>query len=531
MPAKPNPNNPLCPKCGNRMQKTGAAQSGKKRWKCVRNGVYCYSTTDPKAARIVTPSGRAVSSNKTLRYFRPLGKARNFVITSAQNATPVHEGFLKALEHYCNVNDAELIVIPIRYKNATSRWTASQQNEEYWVKEVQPYLYNQRKKLNDNLILMGDIKTVPTAQSPLTGFEGITHGESGILGHSRCQMKTIPTPANKLPKILTTTGSVTVKNYTDSKAGKMGEFHHVFGAVVVECVGRKKFHMRRLKACRDGSFIDWRTEYLPTGRSRKAARAKALVYGDTHYRFLDDGVREATWGAGGLVDVLDPEWQIFHDLLDGYFRNPHHRDNVFVEIAKRQNDLHLGEQEIRETIEFLSSVTTKRNKSCVVSSNHDDFLARWIRGSDWRGDPDNAEFYLRTALAMVRSVSFNPASGSEVINPFTYWIEQLANNPSIKCLGLDESFMVGNTECGYHGDRGPNGARGSIMNLSRLGTRVMSGHGHSPGEEGGHTRVGTSTGLRQEYTIGPGSWLNTHGVIHANNKSQLIHIIDGDCGL
>jgi hypothetical protein len=30
-----------------------------------------------------------------------------------------------------------------------------------------------------------------------------------------------------------------------------------------------------------------------------------------------------------------------------------------------------------------------------------------------------------------------------------------------------------------------------------------------------------------EYTAGPSSWLNTHCLLHADGKRQLIHIIDG----
>ena len=37
-----------------------------------------------------------------------------------------------------------------------------------------------------------------------------------------------------LPKMMMTTGSCTVKNYTDSKAGKKGEFHHTLGFVIIE---------------------------------------------------------------------------------------------------------------------------------------------------------------------------------------------------------------------------------------------------------------------------------------------------------
>jgi hypothetical protein len=94
-------------------------------------------------------------------------------------------------------------------------------------------------------------------------------------------------------------------------------------------------------------------------------------------------------------------------------------------------------------------------------------------------------------------------------------------------LDIDESFNLAGIECGMHGHYGPNGARGSIKNLSRLGSKVISGHGHTPGIEEGHFRTGTSTPLRLEYTNGPSSWLNSHVVVYASGKRSIITIIDG----
>ena len=59
----------------------------------------------------------AQDNNKSL-----LGHKR-YVITSAQNATPVHIRFFNSLLTYCSHNSARLIVIPYRYKNPTSIWT------------------------------------------------------------------------------------------------------------------------------------------------------------------------------------------------------------------------------------------------------------------------------------------------------------------------------------------------------------------------------------------------------------------------
>ena len=87
--------------------------------------------------------------------------------------------------------------------------------------------------------------------------------------------------------------------------------------------------------------------------------------------------------------------------------------------------------------------------------------------------------------------------------------------------------MLASYECGMHGNRGPNGARGSIRNLRRIGVKTITGHPHSPGEDEGCTQVGTSTGLRLEYNAGPSSWHQAHCAVNDDGKKQLIFIIDG----
>lgn len=449
---------------------------------------------------------------------------RRLLITSAQNATPVHEKFFASLEQAARHLGAELIVIPIRYKNPTSRWTLSQANAEVWAKEVLVYLDNQRRRLNANLTLLGDIKTVPTASSPLTGFDAISAGESAILGHTKLQLKVIPTPGNKLPKILTTTGACTVANYTDSKAGKIGEFHHVLGAVVVE-LEDKVFHMRHVSAdTKTGEFTDLSNTYSPTGH-RRAERPLALVMGDTHVDFIDPKVEMATFGKGGIVDILNPAQLVWHDVLDGYSCNPHHGKNPFNRVAKRKSGADDVSAEVKRAIDFVAKRTTGDRQSVVVASNHNDFLKRWIVATDWRDDPTNAEFYLKTALAMVKGTDLDD-SGTVSLDPFAYWISR-AGHPQIRVLTTDESFQLGGVDLGQHGELGPNGARGSIRNIRRVGARSIIGHSHTPGIDEGCMQVGTSTRLRLEYNHGPSSWLNAHAILHADGKRQLIFIIDG----
>lgn len=514
-----------CPKCGIRtMVRDGRTPKGKQRWVCKKrvDGSYqqCYSTTNPDAP-YRDQASRAKEADKNPQFTRKLGGVKKFVITSAQNATPVHDGFFGSLLKYCDVNEAELVVIPIRYKNPTSRFKASQENAEVWADELTPFLYNQRKKLNQNLVLLGDIKTQPTATRPLSGFESLTHGESCILGHTKLQLTTVPAPQGRYAKILTTTGAVTLPNYTDSKAGKKGEFHHAQAAVVVEIIG-KKFSMRQLNANKDGSFIDLNYVYTPDAVA-EAPQPLALVFGDTHRAVMDPTVERVTFGKGGMVEQLNPKHLVFHDLHDGMSTNHHIAKDPFAQIAKRVENLHLVEQEIREDVEWLQRVC-KGRQGVIVPSNHDDFLARWLREQDWRRDPENAEFYLETALNLVQQIK----SGNAVPHPFTYWVERLKEDSPIRCLTRDESFMLGGVELSLHGDKGPNGTRGSRLNMRRIGVKTIIGHSHSPGIEEGCYQTGTSTGLRLDYNVGPSSWMNCHCVLYANGKRSLLFIIDGE---
>ncbi len=458
------------------------------------------------------------------RYARPLN-AKRYLITSAQNATPVHAGFLATLKVAAKHLGAELVVIPFRYKNPTSIWSKNQETDERWAEELEPYLFNVQRKLCANLVLVGDVKIQPTASSPLTGFESLTGAESCVLGHPKMQFRSVPAPSGRYPKILSTTGAVTRRNYTDTKAGKLGHFHHCLGAVIVELDGPKRFHLRQINADRvTGEFTDLETHYTATSASR-APPALGLVMGDTHARMTCPQVDRATFGPGGIVETLQPRTLVFHDLFDGYSVNPHHAGNPFIAAAKHSAGVGNVREEVEHAIEFVRKRAAGR-RAVIVGSNHDDFLSRWVSSTDWRTNPANAKFYLETAAAMLASTKLGPG-GAEYADPFVYWVERLRGKAQIRALRRDESFKLGDVECGIHGHAGPNGARGSLKNLSRIGARVIIAHRHTPGIEEGGYQVGTSTKLKLEYTHGPGSWLNTHCATYATGKRSLITIVDG----
>lgn len=466
-----------------------------------------------------------VIQNPTQVYSRDLPAGANrFIITSAQNATPVNVEFWAVLCGLAERINAQILVIPLRYKNPTSSWSGSQANAEFWAAEVRPYLWNVRKALNANLTLMADIKIQPTASSPLSGAEGISHASSGIIGHPKVHTRTIATPQNRMAKVLMTSGSVTAANYSDSRAGRLGDFHHSISAVLVELSG-SRFHARRLhfdEATK--SVTDIGTRHF-AGRQETAPAALALVMGDTHVKFIDPAVERATFGPDGMVEVCRPQHLIFHDLLDSYGVNPHHRGNPLIAVAKRGSGADDIRVEVDQAIDFVRSRVSKAHRGVIIGSNHDDMLTRWILANDWRTDPVNASFYLETAAAMASGVRLGP-TGTEYPAAFPYWFER-AKVTHARCLKADESFALAGVELGFHFDKGPSGSRGSIRNMRRIGTKTIGGHSHSPGEDEGAVQVGTSTRLTAEYVRGPSAWLQAHCSLNADGKRQLMVIVDG----
>ena len=115
----------------------------------------------------------------------------------------------------------------------------------------------------------------------------------------------------------------------------------------------------------------------------------------------------------------------------------------------------------------------------------------------------------------------------ESVDPFELVAREHLKHADVRFLRRDESCVIGDVEVSYHGDQGPNGARGSRRAFTRIGVKVTIGHSHSPGIEEGVYQVGVSAKLDMGYNRGPSSWLHTHCVTYANGKRTLINVIDG----
>lgn len=462
---------------------------------------------------------------------------QRYLFTSAQNATPVMANGWAALLQYKEFWDAHLDVIPFRYKNPTSKWTGSQENKEYWVEAVRPYLNNNRWAVNANLTVLGDIKIVPTAKDPLQGHEGFTGAESSIIGHPNLAFKTVPVPGHMMAKLMTTTGAITLNNYSDSRAGKQGEFQHVFGAVVVEVEGGK-FWMRHLNMNSSGEFMDVAegvTRLYTKDGVFEGPQVEALVTGDAHVRLMDPAVDKAVFGLkNSIMACLKPKRCIWHDVYDGFTSSPWDKKQPFEFLAKMKKGLDVVEDELNETANFVLDRTPEGCEAVIVESNHNEFLRRWLEDNTWQSVGLNGGVYLELAKHVWDGTHLKEDNVAHVPNPFSYWMQKVATTVGFKgkvrCLSTDESYSVKGIELGMHGHRGPNGARGSLFNLVKIGVKFVIGHVHGPGIKFGGYAVGLMARLRHGYNKGPSNWLQTMCLVHGDpcgGKRQLITIIDG----
>lgn len=446
-----------------------------------------------------------------------------YVVTWAQNATPVDDDFFASLLAYCEHRGARLVVLPGRYRNPTSVWSQHQESDEWWDQRLAPYLYRGRLRLADDLIAYGDVSIQPTAVRPLTGFEVFSGAASALFGHPKIQLRAVAAATREGARVLATTGAVTAPNYTDSRAGKRGEAHHVAGAAVVEVDG-DRWHLRQINATDDGSFIDLDTLYSPLG-AEPAPRPLALVMGDVHVSRADQGVIDATLRRpDSIARTLSPEQILFHDLLDFEARNHHSihdPDQRYIRALGDRPDS--VEAEVDQAIRFVDDETPAECLPVVVASNHDEAFDRWLRTAEPKNDPVNARFYHAMRVRQLAHYEEHREWVSALELAYTD-----RGKGRARILRRGEPYTIGGIECGFHGDHGTNGSRGTALAYARLATRVIIGHSHTPQILDGVYQVGLSGELDMGYNSMPSSWMHVHCLVYANGKRTLIFVRDGE---
>lgn len=444
------------------------------------------------------------------------------LISAAQNKTLSNESVIKAMEAYRDDLWAEkglkaqIVILPCRYRNPTVlREFEKKRGEQWWDHRIQDYLFYNKLQFGD-VIISGDSRVQPTASKPLNGYEAFASENHFVIGHSRIHFKTLPRFKGDPLRVMASTGYVTHKNYSDSRTGERGELHHSYGFVVVERSAEDKnvcYYPRNVKVKADGSFCDLNITYDSSEGISKVESVEGIVLGDIHHEYLDNDFWDKT---KELIQEVNPERVVTHDVLDGATVNPHESKDFFIQKVKIREDRFDVEKEVDSSLDFLNDLSELTKEVLVVESNHDHFLDRWINNRTFQQDLHNSEAFLKYATVQ-QTVDLRDHGCI-----YGYLVDQ-GTNDNVRYIKGNESYRIASYQCGYHGDVGVNGARGSIQSFSRLNTKMIRGHQHSPSVVNGVTTVGVTCQLHQYYNSdGMSSWANAHSIIHNNGKNQLL---------
>ena len=456
-----------------------------------------------------------------------------YILTSAQNNTPVHTRLWDNLLAYAEARCARVMVARYAYNVAAfaarEAKPGAAPNDRYaFAPEIQPFVNDAHVAITPSLHWCGEINILPTAERPLTGFENYTGRASGIYPHAKQVMESIATPPGTSGvKLNYTTGTVTLRNYIQRKAGLKAEPFHAYGALIAEVDESGRWFVRQLRASEDGSFQDL-DFYVDNGVVTRGVRVEAIQWGDTHVAQLDPVVRATNWQPGGILDVLRPHYQFQHDVLDFEAQNHHDLKDPHAIYSKYIRGRADVGRELKELAVFLR--TEQYRPSCqtiVVGSNHDAALLRWLREAEFRHDPQNA----RTFLALQYKVYTAMAEGRADFHLLRSLMYEMGVPKDVQFLHDDDSFVIcrpgGGVECGLHGHAGINGSRGSPVQFAKLGRRVNTGHTHSASIIGDCFTAGTSSILRPAYARGPSSWTHSHIVTYRSGCRAIITLRDG----
>lgn len=501
-----------------------------------------------KEAGVTKPlhSGRLEDLEPVIKPLPAKGKIKRYLLTSAQNNTKVHGRFWENLTAYADYLDADLMVSRFTYNKGVYHSTKSVKpgrgptaedlSELWYDPRITPFICDEpgrdgscQYQLAPGLLWCAEMNIRPTAARPLSELDSYAKSNSGIFPHAKIALESIATGKHEPTKFNFTTGTVTHRNYIQRKEGLKAEFHHAYAALIVEVDDRGKWWVRQLNADTRGSFYDCPRGvdggvHVDDGEVIPGARAEALQPGDVHASEIDEVVANALWGKDGLMDVLEPKYQFLHDLFSMRSRSHHDMGHYSKMLGKFYGGLDNVEQELKTTVALMKVAARDYCQMVIVSSNHDRHLDRWLDEANFKVDLPNARFYLEAQLA--HTLAREKGEDWTALP----WALQRYGAPPANYLPRDASFVIcgnaGGIECGWHGDEGPNGSRGSTRALVKVGRRVSKGHDHTATIMDGVYSAGVCA-LNFEYSHGPSSHSVSHIVTWPNGKRAVITMVDG----
>jgi len=468
-------------------------------------------------SKYIAHEANVFSKLKLKELSEDIKKYKRFFITTAVNGKSVDMNFLKSIQTYCKKNNAKLLILPCAD-------VASRSNKVRWifdkVLDEESFIFTETK-LNNNLFI-SSIKISAKQIIPTTGLSRIgQRNGSYIFASPKQNLEYVvnSTEKDSVPRAIMTTGAITVADYDhdrymSERTSYIAENDHVMGGLIVEIENARYYHFRQVQADANGRFVDIGKMY--DGEVVREVPSY-LIMGDWHSGSVSKTVRAVLQD---IVKEVNAKHLVVHDLFDGKSINPHEL-NKPLNRAKLalENKLSLRDElyNVGQDLAYMQSLIPPEGQVIVVKSNHDEFLDRYLINGEYVRDPINHRICLDLAARYL--------DGEKVLKWACETFGAPFDHDRVVWLERDESYKVADIELGQHGDKGLNGAKGSLLGAEKSYGPSVIGHAHSPAILRGVYRVGTFTELRLDYVSGPSTWLNTCCVLYPDTgMRQLINI-------
>lgn len=449
--------------------------------------------------------------------------------------------YLMSTLHYCQRNSARLFCLMTKMA----------------IREIDPAL--RRMHIEGKIdIVFGELQfhkyfhflNVPIEDKVVEPLAGLSRKTdvSAILASPKQHLDVKPSRKAGFPLLFMTPGAITLPTYSESevrssKRARMAEHDHITGVVIAENEG-DLFFVRQTQSTSDNKFIDWGMIYSHDMVTVDIVRP-TFVMGDLHSKHKHRPTFEL-WLK--LNKGLKSKAIIAHDILDATSCNPHEAGNVLSSMMGALEGTGLTRDEIKELIEDINACRSATEKTYVVDSNHDDMLLRAFKSKLIWKNPSNA--VLATFLyskAMVHEMNrdytreelLTLLSETSGISPhyiethFSHLLDKkpllqtlcemlgLESGDDLKFLDKTDSLMSGKYQLGKHGDKGINGAKGSISSFARVMSHFIFGHTHTESQRGHVASVGHCEDDPRYARGGFSKWTRSSALVYEESFQQI----------
>ncbi|MBO6507416.1 MAG: hypothetical protein JJ979_02835, partial [Roseibium sp.] len=408
-----------------------------------------------------------------------------YLLTAAQDETPVHKDLWENMQAYAEHRGAEILVGGFTYQKGL--FEDHNVVTGLYSSKLVPFLQPRVLELGPDILWYGAANILPTTANPLAGWQTQTREKWAVFPHAKIALETVPSMPSRRPKQLMTSGVVTVANYVQRNAGQKAEFHHTLGFTIVE-VDRDGDHFcRQVSAEGDGSFQDLETR-VEKGKVTTGHRVKAINPPDLHGEHIPAERASIIWGldleamtcSEGLIDQLRPHYQFVDDSFTFSARNHHSRDDPHERAWRLSERNDSVQDNIRAAAQVIAATRRPWCRTVHKASNHNLALDRWLKDTKAASDAPNAAYWHH--LNAVWHERIREGDRSFQIHAYALQQEVEDRLEDVRFLKEGESFLIcgqagAPIECGLHTHIGARGSR-SAASLRRIVERVNGAHTH-----------------------------------------------------